>query len=118
MFEIWYRWEENQNKYVKTVPLNIYDLLTERGLAIWIMDDGFKKENAIGLATECFTEEEINRLKFVLENKFGLLVTKNIRKLKEGKISFRLFISAKSRDKLHSLISPYFIPEMLYKLNK
>jgi len=85
------------------------------------MDDGFKKENAVGLATECFTclrqEEEIERLKFVLENKFGLLVSKNIRNFKGGKLSFRLFISAKSRDKLHSLVYPYFIPEMLYKLN-
>jgi len=52
-----------------------------------------------------------------LENKFGLLVTKNIRITSTDKIRFRLFISAKSRDRLHLLISPYFIPEMLYKLN-
>jgi hypothetical protein len=81
------------------------------------MDDGFKKNNAVGLATECFTEEEIDRLKLVLENKFGLLITKNIRLSSKNQIRFRLFISAKSRDRLHSLVSPYFIPEMLYKLN-
>jgi hypothetical protein len=28
MFEIWYKWYENYSKYVKTVPLNISDLLT------------------------------------------------------------------------------------------
>ena len=38
------------------------------------MDDGFKANNAVGLATECFTEKEVHRL--VLELKFGLLVTK------------------------------------------
>jgi hypothetical protein len=81
------------------------------------MDDGFKVGNGVGLATECFTEKEIDLLKSVLENKFGLLVTKNIRKTSTGKFSFRLFISAKSRDKLYSLVLPYFIPEMLYKLN-
>ena len=76
------------------------------------MDDGFKSGNSVGLATECFTEEEIDRLKSVLENKFRLVVTKNPRKTSGGKNSFRLFISAKSRDRLHSLVSPYFIPEM------
>jgi hypothetical protein len=117
MFKIWYKWDENTKKYVKKVPLNISNLLTERGLAIWIMDDGFKVGNGVGLATECFTEKEIDLLKSVLENKFGFLVTKNIRKTSTGKISFRLFISAKSKDKLFSLVLPYFIPEMLYKLN-
>jgi len=48
MFKNWYKWDENNSKYVKTVPLNISDLLTERELAIWIMDDGFKKSNAVG----------------------------------------------------------------------
>ena len=73
------------------------------------MDDGFKKDNAVGLATECFTETEIDRLKFTLENKFGLLVTKNPRTTSGGKKSYRLFISAKSRTKLHKLVMPYFI---------
>lgn len=101
----------------KVVPLEISDLLNERGLAIWIMDDGFKANNAVGLATECFTEKEVDRLKSVLELKFGLLVSKRQRKTSGGRNGFRLFISAKSRTKLHSLILPYFIPEMLYKLN-
>jgi hypothetical protein len=53
----------------------------------------------------------------VLENKFGLLVYKRSRITSGGRRSHRLFISAKSRDKLHSLVLPYFIPEMRYKLN-
>jgi hypothetical protein len=40
------------------------------------MDDGFKVGNGVGLATESFGEKEIDRLKSVLENKFGLLVYK------------------------------------------
>jgi LAGLIDADG DNA endonuclease family len=81
------------------------------------MDEGFKVKNAVGLATECFTEKEIDLLKSVLENKFGLLITKNLRKTSGNRQSFRLFISAKSKKKLLSLVLPYFIPEMLYKLN-
>jgi hypothetical protein len=81
------------------------------------MDDGFKVGNGVGLATESFSEEEIDRLKSVLENKFGLLISKRPRITSGGRRSHRLFISAKSRDRLHSLVLPYFIPEMRYKLN-
>ena len=64
----------------------------------------------MGLATESFTEIEVDRLKSVLEIKFDLIVSKNIRKSKDPtKKRFRLFISAKSRTKLHKLVMPYFI---------
>jgi hypothetical protein len=76
-----------------------------------------KRGNGLGLATESFTEQEIDLLKSVLDNKFGLIVTKRSRTTSTGKKGFRLHISAKSRIKLHSLVLPYFIPEMLYKLN-
>lgn len=117
IYEKWYKWDELSQRYIKIVPLDIKDLLNEKGLAIWIMDDGFKVNNGVGLATESFTEQEVDRLKLVLENKFGLLVTKNPRKTKSDMSRFRLFISAKSRNKLHSLVLPFFIPQMLYKLN-
>lgn len=117
LYEKWYKWDELNQRYIKIVPLDIMGLLNEKGLAIWIMDDGFKVNNGVGLATESFTEEEVDRLKLVLENKFGLLVTKNPRKTKSDLSRFRLFISAKSRKNLHSLVLPYFIPQMLYKLN-
>lgn len=117
IYEKWYKWDDLSQRYIKKVPLDIKDLLNEKGLAIWIMDDGFKVNNGVGLATESFTEEEVDRLKFILESKFGLLVTKNPRKTKSDLKRFRLFISAKSRKKLHSLVLPFFIPNMLYKLN-
>lgn len=66
--------------------------------AHWIRDDGFKNGNGIGLCTESFTFEEVSLLKKVLENKFNLIITKNKRKTSTGKIGYRLFISAKSRN--------------------
>ena len=81
------------------------------------MDDGFAAGNRVGLATECFTDVEIDLLKSVLESKFNLKVAKNRRVTSTGKVSSRLFISALSREQLHSLVLPYFIPSMLYKLN-
>ena len=41
----------------------------------------------------------------------------NVRKTSTGKIGYRLFISAKSRNKLLDLIKSYFIPSMVYKLS-
>lgn len=76
IYDQWYYWDSDHEKYIKKVPENIQDLLTDKSLAIWIMDDGFKVGNGVGLATESFGEKEIDRLKSVLENKFGLLVYK------------------------------------------
>jgi len=113
----WYRWDADLNRYIKIIPSNIEDLITELSLAIWIMDDGHASKNGVTLCTECFTDLEIDLLKSVLESKFKLIVTKQRRVTSTGKVSSRLYISSASREQLHSLVLPYFIPSMLYKLN-
>jgi hypothetical protein len=113
----WYKWSEAENKFIKIVPLNIEELLTPIGLAHWIMDDGFKVGNGVGLCTESFTFEEVSLLKKVLEDKFKLIITMNVRKTSTGKIGYRLFISAKSRNQLLDLVKSFFIPSMVYKLS-
>jgi len=113
----WYYWDTDLNKYVKTVPSNIEQLLTEHGLAIWIMDDGCAAGKGVTLCTECFTDAEIKLLKSVLESKFKLEVSQQRRVTSTGIVSSRLYISSASREQLHSLVLPYFIPSMLYKLN-
>jgi F0F1-type ATP synthase delta subunit len=80
------------------------------------MDDGFKSGNGIVLCTESFTLAEVELLKKVLESKFDLIVTIQNRKTSSGIEGFRVRISSKSRDKLLSLVQPYFIPSMNYKL--
>jgi hypothetical protein len=57
---------------VKIIPLCIGGLLTELGLAIWLMDDGYKDGNSFRIATECFTESEALLLISVLKTKFNL----------------------------------------------
>jgi hypothetical protein len=112
----WYKWSEHKKGFIKIVPLNIEELLTPIGLALWIMDDGFKSGNGICLCTESFTIAEVELLKKVLEFKFGLTVTIQIRNTSGGTLGYRLYISSKSRDKLLSLVKSYFIPSMNYKL--
>ena len=81
------------------------------------MDDGFKSGKGIVLCTESFTLAEVELLKKVLESKFELIVTIQIRHPSGGGVGYRLYISSKSRDKLLPLVQHYFIPSMNYKLD-
>jgi len=56
----------------KIVPINIYDLLTPRGLAFWIMDNGSRQGAGLYLSTYSFSNEDMDRLMFTLQDKFGL----------------------------------------------
>ena len=57
---------------LKIVPSNIQNLLTPRGLAYWIMDDGSIQNKGLHLNTYGFTSEDILLLKLTLENIFGV----------------------------------------------
>jgi hypothetical protein len=95
----------------KIVPKEIENL-TEEGLAIWFLDDGYRTGNntkGIAFSTEGFDKESIERLKTLLTNKFGLKCSIHSRNI--------IYIWVKSVPKLMKLISP-FVPEcMRYKMN-
>lgn len=59
---------------LKIVPLNIYELLTPIGLAFWIMDDGtyHKRDKYLILCTDNFSNTDVLKLVFVLQDKFKL----------------------------------------------
>lgn len=57
---------------VKRVPDNIYELLTLRGLAFWIMDDGSRQEDGLHLNVYAFSNEDVDKLMFTLQDKFNL----------------------------------------------
>jgi hypothetical protein len=97
---------------VKTVPNNIYELLTPKGLAFWIMDDGSKQGKGLHISVYAFRNEDVDKLMFVLQDKFNLKCS--IHYNRENKP--RIFIFKESMENLISLVKPYFIPEMLYKL--
>ena len=97
---------------VKKVPSNIYELLTARGLAFWIMDDGSRQELGLHLSVYAFSSEDVDKLMFVLQDKFNLKCSIHYNRDKKP----RIYIFKESMDKLKSLTSPYFVKEMLYKL--
>lgn len=115
LHSIWYK--NKGDKFVKILPSNIEKLLTPIGIAHWLMRDGYFSENTVKLCTDNFTKEEVLILINILDKKFGIKSTINKRTNPNGNIIWRIRISKTSLDKLRMLVSPYFIPEMLYKLD-
>ena len=97
---------------VKTVPNNIYELLTPKGLAFWIIDDGSKKGKGLHISVYAFSNVDVDKLMFVLQDKFNLRCS--IHYNRDNKPS--IFIFKESMEKWITLVKPYFISEMLYKL--
>jgi hypothetical protein len=76
---------------IKIIPNNLMDLLTERGLAYWIMDDGYKYSKGLYICTDSYTFEETEFLCDILRTKFGLEC--NPHKYRD---TFRIYIFSKS----------------------
>ena len=95
----------------KIVPDNLGDLLSPLGLAVWIMDDGSRDKGCIRISSHNFNYSEHLKLQQILQAKFGIKA--NIQKAQSR---FWLWIRSESSDRIVSLIRPYFIPSMLYKL--
>lgn len=54
------------------VPENINDLLTPRGLAFLIMDDGSRQGNGLHISVYGFSNTDVDKLMFTLQDKFNL----------------------------------------------
>lgn len=110
----WYK--EIDGKFIKILPFNIEELLTPIALAHLIMGDGYFTNGSVKICTDNFTKEEVLRLIEILYVKYDIKASINQRTNPGGAIKWRIRISKLSMDKLISLVRPYFIPEMLYKL--
>ena len=95
----------------KVVPENIYHLLTPVSLAHLIMGDGTAVSGGLRICTDSFTVQDVVRLINVLIIKYRLKCTLHMTGNKP-----RIYISSKSMDLLISVIDPYIIPSMQYKL--
>lgn len=96
----------------KLVPNNIDELLTDIGLAHWIMDDGSKQGSGLHLNVYAFSSECVDRLINVLTNKFGLKCSIHF---KDGKP--RIYVFKESMELLISIVKPHMDPSMMYKLD-
>ena len=100
---------------IKIVPLNIDNLLTPRGLAYWIMDDGSLQNKGLHLNTYGFKVEEILKLKMSLENMFGDNSLKcSIHRHSKGQ---RIYVWEESMEMIRENISEFMHEDMLYKID-
>ncbi len=98
----------------KIIPIDLFDYLTPLALSIWIMGDGSHRSHGLVICTDSFSLKEVIYLINVLIIKYELIC-----KLREhNKGQYRIYISEKSLPKLRSIVGPYIISSMLYKISK
>ena len=98
----------------KIVPKNIISLLKSNiSLAIWYMDDGFKRTDcsSLYLCTSGFTLEEQKFLQEILYKLYGF----------ETKIHFagknaRIYFPVRSAKRFCEIVKPFILPVFQYKL--
>jgi len=111
--------DPNKISYVKILPEYhvVYQLLSPRALAFWIMDDGMEvKTGGMTLCRYNFTEKEVLKLKLILEQKFNLICTihKKTNKARRGnRIYFWIYITKKSMSIINSLVKEFMHPCMI-----
>lgn len=103
----WYKYFYTNNK--KCIPFELFEYFTEVSLAFMFMDDGSKIAQSYTIATNCFDKEEIKKFQKFLLDTFNIVTSLH----KQN----RLYINKKSRKHFESLISPYIIDCMKYKLH-
>jgi len=100
-------------KGIKLIPRDMYNMLTPVALAHLIMGDGQNRERGLVLCTDSFTLEGVVLLVNVLIIRYNFICT--IRVNNPGQ--YRIYISEKSMDSLRTIVSPFMVKSMLYKID-
>jgi len=103
------------NKNRKIIPDFIYNYLTPRALAVWMMDDGTSiKNKGFKFSTNSFTLKEIQNLALILKTKYNLDTTIHKSGLNN---QYNIYVPKASFIILRGIVKHYFHPTMLYKIN-
>lgn len=94
-------------------------LLSPLGLAILYQDDGSYHYSTdaghnILIHKLCFSKYELEALAKTIVDKFGIIF--RINRCDNKGLGYRIRLRAKDREKFFSLIMPYIVPSMLYKV--
>jgi hypothetical protein len=80
-------------------------------LAVWFMDDGCRSRSAVYLNTQQFDMHSQFRLMRMLRKRFGFETTLN-----RDRIYYRIRLTVRSTSRFVSLVEPFVLLEMRYKL--
>ena len=119
LFNAWYTNIDGKN--IKVIPSGIDKLLTPIALAHWITGDaGFDSHGRgpgrVTLFTNHFTLEEVELLRKLLLDKFGLESALYKRTNKDSKRGYAIRISSRSLSTLQYIVAPHIYPGLLYKI--
>lgn len=105
---------DSKGKYVKCIPVNIYQLLTPVVLAHLIMGDGNIKlpDQIIRIYTNSFIKEDIERLALAISNKLKI----RTRAVHDRNGQYMLTISKDQLPLVRKLLTSHMHPSMYYKL--
>jgi len=95
----------------KVIPDNIFHILTPVALAHLIMGDGSSVSGGLRISTDDFTVIDVIRLINVLIIKYRLKCSLHINNHRP-----RIYIHTSSMGLLKSIVDPYIVPSMKYKL--
>ncbi len=117
MGEMFYKYNPVTKRREKVLPTldQLHMYFDAQSLAYLYMSDGSSKSShtteAGRICVDNFTKEEADRLATFFDQKFGLKCTTH-----KQREDHRIYIPADQFDKFKSLVSPYMIPSMMYKL--
>jgi hypothetical protein len=101
---------------IKVIPNNIYNLLTPIALAHLIMGDGSVLRHGLILCTNSYSIQDVIRLMNVLMIRYRLDCNLSLKRRKNKKIEYMIYIRERSMPILRKFVKPYFHPSMLYKI--
>lgn len=99
-------------KKVKIVPANIEKLLDPIVLAYLIQSDGSFSYNRVRIYTNSFTKAEVEVLAKAINTNFSLFTGVT----HDRNNQWILTIGSRQLNLLREIVSPYFVPSMLYRI--
>jgi len=96
---------------VKVIPENIFPLITPRALAVWFMDDGSNNGETCTISTHSFSLEEQKRIILFFKEKYRIHAS-----IAKDRTKFKIYMGKHEYQKLKSVIEPFIIPSMIYKI--
>jgi len=108
------------NKYKKVIPDGFFNKVTPQTLAVWFMDDGGKGGNSkYGIVIDCtnYNLHFIHIIQETLLRKFSLKTSLHQSSKKNRNNKVKLFRLKESALRFKSIVKPYIIESMEYKLS-
>lgn len=97
---------------VKIIPRDLSPFLTPLALAIWIMDEGGKYNRGTMISTYNFTLNDLEYINSILKARYNLVAN-----IEERSAGYVLVFKVNQMVLLSSIVKPYILPSMQYKLN-